>query len=162
MKKYAIPVIISTLVLGSLLSVVAETNTKFSSKFIKNFRDCDSYEETITSTFENQTFTTNRKIVGWRNGSCRYEETITSPKDKYKLSCDFNGIQVDELYDAMKSKSRTPEKYELEIYALQTDPKTGRSSYSVVGTQTIKGNKAYITWAKIQNNPYFCTSKKLQ
>ena len=162
MKKTILLSIIATLAIGSVLTVaIGEQFTKFSSKFIKNFRDCESYEETITSEFENQTFTTNRKIIGWRNGICRYEEVITSPKDQYKLSCNLTSMQVDELYDSMKNKSRNTDKYELEIYAPQED-KNGNVKYNVIGTQTIKGNAAYISWARIQNNPYFCLPQKLK
>ena len=28
-------------------------------------------------------------------------------------------------------------------------------------TQTIKGNKSYITWTKYLNNPYFCSPQKI-
>ena len=162
MKKIAILSIITTIALGSLFAVaIGEQNTKFSYKFKKHFKDCDSYEETITSEYENQKFTTQRKIMGWRNGICRYEEIITSPKDQYKLTCRLTSIQVDALYDAMKSHSRKAEKDELEIFAQKKD-KSGELRYEVMGTQTIKGNKAYIAWAKIQNNPYFCTPQKLK
>lgn len=163
MKKTALIAIVSAFILGSVFSVVyAEKYTKFSSKFIKNFKDCDKYEENITSTFEDQTFNTNRKIYGWRNGYCRYEEIIKSPKDEYKLTCDLSAMQVDELYEAMKDKSRKTEKYELEVYATRIDEKTGKQTPYVSSTQTINGNKAYIVWARIQNNPYFCTPTKLK
>lgn len=61
----------------------------------------------------------------------------------------------------MKDKSKTPESYELEMFGEQKDPKTGKIKYIKTGTTTIKGNKAYITWAKYQNNPYFCKPQKL-
>jgi hypothetical protein len=145
----------------SSLCVFAAQYTKFSSKFIKHFKDCDRFEENVTSEFEGQTFTTNRKIQGWKNGFCLYQETISSPNDKYKLNCSFPGLQVDELYEAMTSKTKETEKYELEIFGEQTDPKTGKLSYIPVSTTTIIGNKAYIKWAKFQNNPYFCKVTKL-
>ncbi|MDE6138139.1 MAG: hypothetical protein K2F57_01555, partial [Candidatus Gastranaerophilales bacterium] len=93
---------------------------------------------------------------------CKYEETITSPKDKYQLRCSFSAIQMDELYKAMKSKSKEAERYELDTYAEQKDLTTGKTKFVPIGTTTIKGNKAYITWAKYQNNPYFCTPVKLK
>jgi hypothetical protein len=139
----------------------ATTYSKFSSKFIKNFKDCDNYEETINSEFEGQTFTTNRKIAGWRNGFCKYEEVIKSQAGNYKLSCSFSDLQLEEIYLAMKSKSKEIEKYDLESFAEQTDSKTGKTKYISLGTSTIKGNKAYIVWAKYQNNPYFCKPQKL-
>lgn len=162
MKKSILTVIISTIVLSTTISAVFAANyTKFSSKFIKNFRDCDKYEETVTSEFEDKTFTTTRKIIGWRNGFCKYEETITSPSDQYKLVCSFSSGQVDDLYEAMKSKSKAVEKYDLERFAAQKDAK-GQLKYVSIGSETIKGNKAYITWAKFQNNPYFCTPIKIK
>lgn len=145
----------------AITCVFAAEYTKFSSKFIKNFKDCDSYEETTTSAFEGNTFTTSRQIIGWRNGFCRYQEVISSGNDKYQLNCNFTSIQVDELYSAMKNRSKEAEKYELEIFGEHKDPKTGKISYVSRGTQTIKGNKAYIAWAKYQNNPYFCKPQKL-
>jgi hypothetical protein len=69
---------------------------------------------------------------------------------------------MDELYQAMKSKSKENERYELDMYAEQKNVKNGAPKYAVVGTTTIKGNKAYVTWAKYQNNPYFCTPVKLK
>ncbi len=154
--------------LGLLIALVVGTScvlaaefTKFSSKFIKNFKDCDAYEESIVSEFEGKQFTTNRKIIGWRNGFCKYQETIQSPEDEYQLNCSFSNLQVDELYESMKSRSKDIEKYDLDIFMPQTDKK-GQTKYTVVGNQTIKGNKAYITWAKYQNNPYFCKPQKIK
>ena len=71
MKKATIAVALFILFFGSLSCVFAATYTKFSSKFIKNFQDCDKYEETGVSEFENQQFTTTRKILCWRNGMCK-------------------------------------------------------------------------------------------
>ena len=119
-----------------------------------------SLRNTTTSTFENKSFTTNRKIIGWRNGFCQYEETITSPTEQYVLKCSLNAIQVDELYNSMKSRAKAQERYELETFVEVTDPKTGKTKYEKAGTETIKGNKAYIAWTRIQNNPYFCKPEK--
>ncbi len=163
MKKSTVLGIVLTVIISSVFScALAATYTKFSSKFVKNFQDCDKYQETIASEFEGKTFTTERKILGWKNGFCKYEETITSPNDKYQLKCSFSSIQVDELYQSMKSKSKDLERHELENYVEQKDPKTGKTNYVVAGRTTIKGNKAYITWAKYQNNPYFCVPTKLK
>jgi hypothetical protein len=162
MKNLTRKIIILGIALISISTIVlAATTSKFSNKFIKNFKDCDSYEETITSEFENKTFTTNRKILGWRNGFCKYEEVIKSANDAYKLNCAFTSLQVDELYNAMKSRSNEIEKYDLESFVDQVDPKTGKTKYVSIGTTTIKGDKAYIAWAKYQNNPYFCRPQKL-
>ena len=85
MKKKTLMSITTTAIICSLFAgAIAEEYTKYSSRFIKKFKDCDAYEETVNSTFENKTFKTNRKIIGWRNGFCRYEETITSPEDQYR------------------------------------------------------------------------------
>lgn len=92
---------------------------------------------------------------------CRYQETITSPVDKYRLNCRFTTVQVDDLYKAMIAKGRDVEKYELDVYGEQIDQKTGARSYKVHSTTTITGNKAYIAWAKVQNNPYFCMPERL-
>ncbi len=159
MKKISLVMIVALLTMGSCAFAVGYT--KFSSKFIKNFKDCDKYEETITSEFEGQTFVTNRQIQGWKNGFCKYQEVIKSPDSTYQLNCSFTDIQVDELYSAMKNRSRDVERYELESFVQQKDPKTGEIKYVSVGSTTIKGNKAYIAWAKYQNNPYFCVPKKL-
>jgi len=161
MKK---TVIISTLVMVfaiGITSVLASEYTKFSSAFIKKFKDCDYYEETTHSEFEGNTFSTNRKIIGWKNGFCKYQEIIKSKEGNYQLDCLFSSLQVDDIYYSMKDKSKTPESYELEMFGEQKDPKTGKIKYIKTGTTTIKGNKAYITWAKYQNNPYFCKPQKL-
>jgi len=162
MKKFYKVFMVFLIVLTAGISCVyAATYTKFSSKFMKNFQDCDKYEETINSEFEGNTFTTNRKINGWRNGFCKYQETVASKDGKYQLNCSFTSVQLEELYNAMKSRSREPEKFDLETFAEQKDPSTGMVKYVSMGTTTIKGNKAYIAWAKYQNNPYFCKPQKL-
>lgn len=163
MKKLATLIISMAIIVSSVFcAALAATLTKFPSKFIKNFRDCDNYTETIKSEFEGRSFTTTRHIIGWRNGFCRYEETITSPTDSYKIECKLSAIQVDELYEAMKSKSNKLEVYELDNFAQIYDEKTKTTDFQKVGTQQIKGNKAYIAWAKYQNNPYFCRPTKLK
>ena len=48
-----------------------------------------------------------------------------------------------------------------EKFAEQPDAK-GSNKYKVVGSTVIKGNKAFITWAKYQNNPYFCRPEKIR
>lgn len=162
MKKSLVLILTSLMVISSIITCAfAAEYTKFSSKFVKKFQDCDQYEETTVSEFEGKEFTTTRKIIGWRNGACRYQEVVSSGKDKYQLDCSFPSIQVDELYEAMKSRSKEPERYELELYGEQKDPKTGKIKFSVIGSQTIKGNKAYVVWTKYQNNPYFCRPQKL-
>jgi len=155
-------------ILGTIIALTggmcafAAMTTKFSSKFIKNFKECEPYQETITSEFEGTTFTTNRKIIGWSNGFCRYEEIVKTSTDIYKLNCNFTAVQVDDLYESMKSKSKETETYGLETFVEQIDQQTGKSKFVQNGVTTIKGNKAYITWAKYQNNPYFCRPEKLK
>ena len=161
MKRFYTILLLGTVLGVSVTCAFAATYTKFSSKFIKNFEDCDKYTETITSEFEGKTFTTTRNIMGWKNGFCKYQEVISSTDGKYQLSCSFTGAQMDELYEAMKSRSRDVEKYDLERFA-ETVDENGKKKYVSMGSETIKGNKAYIAWAKYQNNPYFCKPQKLQ
>ena len=160
MKKTVISLLV--LILSGISCVFASEVTKFSRSFIKHFKDCDVYEETVISSFEDSEFKTERKILGWKNGACRYIETITSKSGGYRLNCNFPEIQVDDLYDAMRNRSKTPERFNLEIFATETDPKTGETVYVSKGTTMIKGNKAYIVWAKYQNNPYFCKVEKIR
>ena len=161
MKKNKIAIALFTLCLSSLGCVFAATYTKFSPKFIKNFQDCDKYQESVVSEFEGKQFTTNRKILGWRNGMCKYQEVVSSPTDKYQIDCNFTAIQVEDLYNSMKDRSKEPITYELDNYAEVKNAKPNENKYVVVGSTTIKGNKAYITWAKYENNPYFCKPTKL-
>ncbi len=159
----------STITLAVLIAMIcsgitcafAANYTKFSSKFVRNFKDCDSYQEVVDSEFEGQEFHTVRKIIGWKNGSCKYQEVVSSKNDKYQLDCSFPDLQLNEIYDSMKDRSKNIEKHELELYTEQKDAKNPASRYKVAGTTTIKGNRAYITWAKYQNNPYFCRIQKL-
>ena len=164
MKKITLFVLIATVALSltCLCAFAAENYSNFSSKFKKNFRDCDKYEETINSEYQGESFTTNRKIKGWRNSFCMYEETISSKNGTYRLNCGFSNVQVDELYEAMKSRSKEITKYELDTFAEHKDPKTGKSKFVKAGTTTIKGDKAHIVWAKYQNNPYFCKPQKIK
>lgn len=159
-KKVIILGLITAITSG--ICAFAATTTKFSSKFIKNFKDCENYQETINSQFEGENFTTDRKILGWSNGFCRYEEVVKTANAIYKLNCRFSAIQVDDLYESMKSRSNEVETFGLETFVEQTDEKTGQAKFVSNGITTIKGNKAYITWAKYQNNPYFCKPEKLK
>ena len=122
-KSTAVILGLLVVLVAGMSCVFAAEYTKFSSKFIKHFKDCDYYEESMVSEFEGKQFTTNRKIIGWRNGFCKYEETIKSPEDEYQLNCSFSNIQVDELYNSMRNKSKDPETYELEMFAEQKDKK---------------------------------------
>lgn len=160
-KLYKVLIMSLGFAVVSGLCAYAVEYARFSPKFVKSFKDCDRYEETVTTEFENKKFTTTRNIIGWKNGMCRYQETISSPVDQYRLNCRFTVLQVDELYKAMKANSKVEEKYELDIYSEYTDPKTKEKSYKVSSTTTIKGNKAYIAWTKMQNNPYFCVPEKI-
>ena len=164
MKKFLTLALTATVAISftCLCAFAADNYSKFSSKFKKNFKDCDKYEETTTSEFQGATFTTNRKIKGWRNTFCQYEETVSSVTGSYKLTCGFSSVQVDELYESMKSRSKELIKYELDTFVEQKDPKTGKSKYVKAGSTTIKGDKAYVAWAKYQNNPYFCRPEKLE
>lgn len=164
MKKFTLFSIIAVIVFASAFVIANATDnySKFSSGFKKNFKDCDKYEETVNSEYEGKNFTTKRSILGWRNGFCRYEETISSKDGAYKLSCAFSNVQVDELYLAMKSRSKELTKHDLETFVETTDPKTGKPKYVKANVLTIKGDKAYIAWAKYQNNPYFCKPEKIK
>jgi hypothetical protein len=164
MKKITTIALVAILTVSftCLCAYAADNYSKFSSKFKKNFKDCDKYEETTTSEYQGIEFTTHRTIKGWRNSFCQYEETIASAAGTYKLTCGFSPVQVDELYEAMKSRSKEITRYELDTFIEQKDPKTGKPKYLKTGTTTIKGDKAYIAWAKYQNNPYFCRPQKIK
>ena len=154
--------ILTLAILAGISCVFASEYSKFSRKFMNHIKDCDTYEETSTSKFEDKDFTSHRKINGWKNGICYYTETLSSQGNTYKIDCRFTEIQLDELYEAMKDRSSKPEKYNLNIYEPKVDPKTGETTYVTKGTTLIKGNRAYIVWAKYENNPYFCRVQKIQ
>ncbi len=160
MKKTFI-IFLSLLIAGANC-VFASEYTKFSRKFIKKIKDCDAYEETITTQFEGATFKTVRKINGWKNGGCSYTETVSSRGETYRLNCKFASAQLDDLYEAMRDRSKKTERYVLELFSSRTDPKTGAVEYKRTDTTEIKGNKAYIMWAKYQNNPYICQVEKIK
>ena len=159
MMKKVFALSLAVLITGSF--VFASEYTKFSRKFIRHIKDCDAYEETVTSEFEDVTFKTTRKIIGWKNGFCRYFETITSAQGAYKLDCGFTDVQLDDLYEAMKDRSKKADRYILDVYTEKVNPKTGEVEYIKNGTTEIKGNRAYIVWAKYQNNPYICKPSEI-
>lgn len=153
-------ILLLTVVFG-ITCVYAAEYSKFSRKFIKAMGNCDKYNETTESEFEGGKFTTSREILGWRNSFCLYRETWTTKDAKYQLDCTFTPFQIEDLYDSMKSRSKEVIRFDLDLFADQIDPKTGKTKYVNAGTTTISGNKAFVTWAKYQNNPYFCSRKKL-
>ena len=158
MKKIFI-ISLVTLLLGGY--ALASEYTKFSRKFIRHIKDCDAYEETIASEYGDSSFKTTRKIHGWKNGYCRYTETITAPQGAYKLDCGFTEVQLDDLYEAMKDRSKKADKYTLDLYSERKNPKTGDTEYIKSGSTEIKGNRAYIIWAKYQNNPFVCRPSEI-
>jgi hypothetical protein len=121
MKKVSV-LMLALMIVGGIVS--ASEYTKFSRKFIRHIKDCDSYEETVTSQYEDMSFKTSRKIHGWKNGFCKYTETITSAQGAYKLDCGFTDVQLDDLYEAMKDRSKKADKYTLDIYVEKNNPKT--------------------------------------
>lgn len=149
-------------VAAGLTCVYAAEEAKYSSKFAKSIRNCEPYQETINSVFEGGNFTTQRKITGWSNGYCKYEEIVKSSSDAYRINCNFSEIQLDDLYTAMKDKSKEAISFNLETFAEQKDAKTGQVKYKVIGSTPINGNSAYIAWTKYLNNPYFCKSEKIK
>lgn len=159
MMKKIFALSLALLITGSF--VFASEYTKFSRKFIRHIKDCDAYEETVNSQYEDMEFKTTRKITGWRNGFCRYSETITSAQGAYKLDCGFTDVQLDDLYEAMKDRSKKATKYTLDIYAEKNNPKTGETEYVKDGATEIKGNRAYVVWAKYQNNPFVCKPSEI-
>ncbi len=165
MKKFTLLAVFVTMLVIFVTAAVnaADNYSKFSSAFKKNFKDCDKYQETVNSEYEGENFTSERSIQGWRNGFCRYEEIISSKNGAYKVSCAFSNVQVDELYLAMKSRSKELIKHELDIFVEDPEAKQGKQAkYIKSGTITIKGDLPYITWAKYQNNPYFCKPEKIR
>ena len=56
----------------------------------------------------------------------------------------------------MKDRSKKADKYTLDLYSERKNPKTGDTEYIKSGSTEIKGNRAYIIWAKYQNNPFVC------
>ena len=86
MKKFLAITLGATVVISSVLCAYAADNiSKFSSKFRKNFKDCDKYEETVTALSEGEEYKFERKIKGWRNGYCQYEEVV-SCKNAYSIT----------------------------------------------------------------------------
>lgn len=159
MKKTIIYVLSMFLILGFSI-VKASEYAVFSHGFIKNFKDCDKFEETTNSTYNGDSFTEKSEILGWENGFCHYRTTIVSKDTGYRLECMFSDIQVEELYNAMRDKSRTVSEYKMDLFK-PVDSNDGEITYKKAADTIIKGNKGYIAWTKYQNNPYFCRPYKL-
>ena len=161
-RKLVFFIIFIIVICAGLTYVFAAESTKFTSAFIKNFRNCHNFEETTQYTSEGQTFKTIRKINGWVDGACQYSETIYSQNEAYNLDCYFPEIQVEEIYDSMKNKSKEQEEFLLNVYGKKKDPRTGKESFAVINQINITGTKAEITWAKYENDPYVCTPQKIK
>jgi len=138
----------------------AVQDIKYSPDFIKNFKNCNKYTETETVQIEGKTYTEERNIAGNMNGMCNYKITVSDADNKYLYDCWFSEYEVEELYNAMRKRSKKEELVNLEVFVPYQDKK-GRSGYKISGTTVVKGTKSYVTWAKYRNNPYFCFPKKL-
>ena len=162
MKKTVVIFSILALFFGCMSYVAASEYIKFSSRFIKHFKDCDAYKEEVSSEYDSKEFIEKREIVGWKNGFCHYRTTMKTNNSSYMLDCMFSDVQVNEIYKAMKSSYKSVEEYNLDILVPNKDAKSGGVEFKKIGVTPIRGNKAYIVWSKYQNNPYFCRPQKLQ
>ena len=161
MKKRVLGYCLLVLCLTGYIFAKASDGTTYSAKFIKNFKDCSTYQENYSSEYEGEKFNEKREILGWKNGFCHYRTTVNSSNSAYKLDCMFSDIQVEEIYKAMKNNSKALEDYNLDIMIPTKETKNGQPVYKKIGSTVIKGTKAYITWTKYENNPYFCHPQKL-
>ncbi len=157
MKRYVALMLI--LFVGAA-SVLAAQKSMYSRQFMNNFKDCTPYSETVNSSYDGKSYIENREIVGWNNGMCFYRISLSTNNDKYEYDCVFSNLQMEELYNAMKSRSKENERYSIDLFTPYENQKNGEIYYKKTGYSTISGSKAYVTWVKYQSNPYFCRPRK--
>ncbi len=95
--------IITGIIMVSTLSAFA-ADVMYSNIFINKFIHCLPAAGTATKTDEDgNIINIQRGLHGWKNGVCRYSETVTSNDTTKTYNCNLSREQVNELASAMKA-----------------------------------------------------------
>ena len=134
MKK----ILLVLLIISSCSFVFADSPSKLTSAL----KNCSAYSEGGTINTERMNVSSQKKILGMKNGKCAYQEKTTFPQGELTISCEFTKAQAEEL-------ARVMDAYEtLQQYSTE---KVDTSSYSAV-----ENNPVVKTWAKYLQDPSVC------
>ena len=122
MKKTVILLTLLVAVAAGLTCVWAAEYTKFSSNLLKILKIVMLIKKQQPSSLRVKHSLQTEKFLAGEMVFCKYQETISSTDGKYQLNCSFSSIQVDELYESMKNRSKEPERYDLEMFAEEKGP----------------------------------------
>ena len=90
-----------TLAIGCSIVLAEEA---ISSKFINALQNCSSsYSESGSFTTDGTTVNSSKRILGWQNGKCVYQEKVKFSDMNSCVTCRFSKSQLSELASVMRS-----------------------------------------------------------
>ena len=143
-KKYLIFGL--TLFVGCSLVIAEEA---ISSNFVNALKTCStSYSESGSFTTEGMNVTSTKKILGWENDRCVYQETVNFSGMNTCLTCKLAKSQIDELVSVMQA-------YEVVQKYSNEDIDTSKLS-------AVQDNPVVKVWNKYLQDSSTCTMKQVQ
>lgn len=137
MKKFLL--IIFCILLSSSITGIAQD---FSDEFVEAFGSCKAFNDSGNFTTENMNVTSSKRIYGYNNNLCKYEESIKMGETKAKVSCNFSKAQIDEITEVMKAYNLV-QKY--------SDEQLDTSSLD-----NVKNNPVFKVWSKYLQDENVC------
>lgn len=119
MKKY---IFFACTIIATCLIVFADD-----AKFINALKNCSSFSESGTVNTEGVNVTSHKKILGWENDKCVYQETVQFSGINSCITCKFTKSQINELVSVMQAydivQKYSPEKVDTSsVSAVQNNP----------------------------------------
>ena len=113
------------------------------SRYINAIRNCSSYSESGTVQNDGMNATSTKKILGWSNNRCVYQETVKYSGVTANINCRFTKPQLQELSSVMDA-------YNLTL-------KYSGEEVDVSSVSAVQNNPVVKAWSKYLQNPDVCT-----
>lgn len=141
MRKYLIAAVVIPAILGGSF-VLAEA---VDSEFISALKNCSSYSENGVVNTEGMNVSSQKRILGKKDGKCVYEEDVKFAENNLTITCQFTKEQREEIVRVMNA---------YEIVQKYTNEKVDTSSYSAV-----EKNPVVKVWGKYLQDETVCSFK---
>lgn len=82
-------------------TTIAKGNTD--DRFVQAFSTCSAYSENGSLKADGMDVTSTKKIIGWQNGKCVYQEKINFMETQGNVVCRFTQQQVNEITEVMNA-----------------------------------------------------------
>ena len=109
--------------------------------FTEHLKDCSSYSSSGTVNTEGVQAHSTKRILGWQNGKCSYEERINLMGLNSIVSCELSRPQINEIVSVTNAYS---------VVSKYSD------SPDTSNLDSAKSNPVSQVWLKYLNNPSVC------